>query len=246
MSTPYAGAAVFPSTGPLPDDGDAKTAASVNVAFEALFDRTVYIINFLLGAYPGGQLLNGTLKGDTTIRNSGLDNACNFVGVDINIDDVSTVRSRAPWIVSQGDWSFGGLFGQTLSLGCPVFLSGPLSIAGPGRIRQRKQYTASGDFDRVISAASTDVYIVQAGEISPGNKGLVQDGTGDASLTSWDVIRIVSQNDLAFPLYRADGVTAIEDPNESNIVMKKLPVSAGEYATVLLMWNGATWEMIGQ
>lgn len=42
MSSTYAGASSFPTNITIPDDGDPRTAASVNVAFEGLADRTVW------------------------------------------------------------------------------------------------------------------------------------------------------------------------------------------------------------
>lgn len=43
MSSQYAGANVFPSDFTIPDDGEAENAASVNVALEALGDRTKFL-----------------------------------------------------------------------------------------------------------------------------------------------------------------------------------------------------------
>ncbi len=43
MSTPYAGADTFPADFLIPDDADAEDASSVNVALEALGDRTAYL-----------------------------------------------------------------------------------------------------------------------------------------------------------------------------------------------------------
>lgn len=44
MSSPYAGnPALFPATYLIPSDGDPRNAVSVNVAFEALGDRTAYL-----------------------------------------------------------------------------------------------------------------------------------------------------------------------------------------------------------
>lgn len=44
MSTPYAGnPAAFPTDYLIPDDGESKNATSVNVALEALGDRTAYL-----------------------------------------------------------------------------------------------------------------------------------------------------------------------------------------------------------
>jgi hypothetical protein len=43
MPTPYAGNDVFPASTNLPTDLDALDAASVNVALEAVLDRTVYL-----------------------------------------------------------------------------------------------------------------------------------------------------------------------------------------------------------
>jgi hypothetical protein len=40
MSTPYAGVNVYPASFTIPDDGDAENAASINVALQALGDRT--------------------------------------------------------------------------------------------------------------------------------------------------------------------------------------------------------------
>ncbi len=43
MSSQYAGTAVFPTDFTIPDDGEDRSAASVNVALEALGDRTVFL-----------------------------------------------------------------------------------------------------------------------------------------------------------------------------------------------------------
>src|SRR5207247_4246848 len=45
MPTSYAGANVFPASFDIPADGEFGSAASVNVAIEALGDRTVYLQN---------------------------------------------------------------------------------------------------------------------------------------------------------------------------------------------------------
>ncbi len=43
MSSQYAGDDLFPTDYAIPDDSDPRDAASVNVAFEALGDRTIYL-----------------------------------------------------------------------------------------------------------------------------------------------------------------------------------------------------------
>lgn len=45
MSSQYAGDDLFPTDYAIPDDSDPRDAASVNVAFEALGDRTKYLYN---------------------------------------------------------------------------------------------------------------------------------------------------------------------------------------------------------
>lgn len=50
MPTPYSGADAFPASYNIPSDGDTRNVASVNVALEALGDRTAYLHN-RLGAH---------------------------------------------------------------------------------------------------------------------------------------------------------------------------------------------------
>jgi hypothetical protein len=59
------------------------------------------------------------------------------------------------------------------------------------------------------------------------------------------VIRIVSYDSTPFPLYKADGVTTIDDAENNAIVLKRNPSSPGEYRSVLLRWQGSTWTWIG-
>lgn len=51
MSSQYAGANLFPLDYSIPADSDARDAASVNVALEALGDRTVFLYTTQAGAY---------------------------------------------------------------------------------------------------------------------------------------------------------------------------------------------------
>jgi hypothetical protein len=63
MGHAYAGADSFPTDYTIPDDGDARTAASVDVAFEALGDRTIYLKNRLAAL---GAVHDFTAVGTTT------------------------------------------------------------------------------------------------------------------------------------------------------------------------------------
>jgi hypothetical protein len=47
-------------------------------------------------------------------------------------------------------------------------------------------------------------------------------------------------------LFEQDTVTAIANPNTTPIVMKANPSAPGEYASVLLLWSGGNWEMVGE
>lgn len=259
MSTAYAGTNTFPTTIPIPSDGDMKNAASVGAALQGLKDATIYLANLHTGTNPAGILKGPTIRGNATYTKDGSNRSHSFIDANIAIDDLSdfaingpagssptiTISRNVNW--PEGNHTYSGTSGQTVSFGCPTFFSQPMSLVAAGRLRLRRQLTATGNFDRTISAASTDVYIVEAGEITTGNKGLVQNGTADVSNTSFDVIRIISEDQSTpFPLYEQDGVTAIADPNTSSIVLRANPSAPGEYASVLLMWTGAYWRMIGQ
>ena len=52
MASQYAGANVFPVSFATPDDGDAENAASINVALQALGDRTASLNARLPGGFP--------------------------------------------------------------------------------------------------------------------------------------------------------------------------------------------------
>lgn len=65
MATPYAGANAFPASYLIPDDGDVRSAASVNVALEALGDRTVYLYDRINPA--GYVLFNAGLQGGNAV-----------------------------------------------------------------------------------------------------------------------------------------------------------------------------------
>ena len=261
MSSLYTGVATYPTSITIPSDGDSKSAASVNVALEGLKNGLEYFKAIQDGTIASGILLNAILKGGINYVDNGIGLARRhqFTDVDVRFDvatafDIDGPAASAPTItisrnvsLPQGTWTFGGAASQTVSFACPTDFSQPMSPIGSGRLRLRRQNTATGNFDRTIDASVTDVYMVQAGEIAPGNKGLVQNGTADGSNTCFDVIRICSYDTAEpFPLYRADAVTAITDADANPIIIIGDPSGPGEYQSVLLQWTGAFWEMIGQ
>lgn len=258
MSTAYAGVNSFPTTIPIPSDGDLKNAATVGAALQGAMDGLLFLANVRGGTNPAGVLKNPTLKGLVSITNNGADRTLDIVNMNTTIDDQSNFKINGPAATSStvqvdrnmnwptGNHTYGGGLGQTATWACPTFFSQPMSLTGAGRLRLRRQNTALGNFNRAISPAATDVYFVRTGDIASGNRGVVANGTADASNASWDVIRIVSYDNVDFPLYAANAVTAITDGQGSPIVVVRDPTAAGEYASVLLQWNGTIWEMIGQ
>lgn len=258
MSTAYGGVNTYPTTIPIPSDGDLKNAATVGAALEGLMDAATALALQHLGTNPAGILKAPTIRGNASYTRDGANRSHSFVDVAITIDDLSAITINGPAATSptisisrnmnwpQGSHTFGGAASQDVSFACPTLFSQPISLLGYGRIRKRRQYTATINADRTININACDVYIVRLGDLASGNKGILTNGTGDGTLTSWDTIRIVSFDTTAFPLYAADGVTALFDANTSSIVLKKNPSAPGEYASVELMWTGARWEWIGQ
>ncbi len=62
MSTVYAGSETFPTSATIPDDGDDLTAASADVPFEALLDRTEWLkTHGILAAYQSAGAEGGIL-----------------------------------------------------------------------------------------------------------------------------------------------------------------------------------------
>jgi len=261
MSSLYSGIDAYPTAITLPSDGDMKTAASVNVALQGLMNGLAYFKSLHLGGHGAGILLNPIIKGGATYveNGAGLARRHYFVDVDVRFDpdtafDIDGPASTSPTITVDrnvnwptGNHTYGGGSGQTVSFACPTDFSQPMSPVGQGRLRVRRTYTTAGDFDRSINVGSTDLYIIRLGDISAGNKGLVQNGTADGSVTCFDCLWIISYNSVGMPLFEQDGTTAIRDPNNTPIVLINSPTpSAGEYASVRLVWSGSHWEFAGR
>lgn len=259
MSTAYAGVNVFPTTIPIPSDGDMKTAAAVGAALQGLKDATTYLALIHLGTNPAGVLKNPTIKGNVTYTKDGSNRSHNMVDIALTIDDLSAITINGPASTApavsisrnvswpEGNHSYGGVSGQTVTYACPTFYSQPISLSGIGRIRHRRVLASASSGDRSISINACDVFLVRAGDIAGGDKGVLQNGTADAGNNSWDQIRLVSSDATPLPLYAADGVTALQDANGSVLVLVASASPApGEYASVLLQWTGAYWEWIGQ
>jgi hypothetical protein len=259
MSTPYAGANFFPATIPIPSDGDLKNAATVGAALEGLMDACVSLAFQHLGVNPAGILKTPTIRANASYQRDGAARAHDFVDVAITFNDLCNFTINGPAATSptvtisrninwpEGNHTFGGQLGQTISYSCPQFFSQPQSPFGAGRVRVRKQNsTTLGAANQAINPVTTDVFIVREGDITNGALGVVANGSHDGSLSSWDVIRIVSQSANGLVLREADTVTAIADQNLTPIVMKRNPAVAGEYSSVLLIWNGSAWIMIGR
>lgn len=260
MSTSYAGVNVFPTTIPIPSDGDMKTAASVGAALQGLKDATIYLAGISTGVNPGGTYNSPTLRGNVTIQNHALLRALSISNMAITVSDTSditiagTIGTSSTISITRhvnlpaGNWTFGGASSQTVSFSCPTFFNQPMSPAGQGRLRKRRQLASAGSgLVRTISAGSTDVYIIRAGDIASGTQGNIQNGTADGSNSCFDEIQIVSSEVThGFALFGQDGVTALTDTNGAPLVVKGNPSGSGQYRSVRLLWTGSYWEMIGQ
>ncbi len=100
MGSQYAGTAVFPTDFTIPDDGDAYDAASVNVAFEALGDRTAYLraLAETTGVLAIRSVSNVAALKALTGMTSG--QVCYVVGTGIYIYvDPDATAESLPWIV---------------------------------------------------------------------------------------------------------------------------------------------------
>lgn len=259
MSTAYAGdpLAGFPTTIPIPSDGDLKNAATVGAALEGLMDGVVALALIHTGDNPAGTFKNATLKGNTTIRNNGSDRTVSVVNTAWTFDNQSSITlsgtaAASPTVTitrhvnwPAGNHTFGGAESQTVSFACPMFFSQPIESSGAGRIRQRKVYMASGDANKSISINAADIHTLRAGELATTRRAILADGVDGVAST--DMLRLVTQDNTNFlDVYAADGVTVIQDFNNSNIRLKAGATGAGIYPAVLLAWNGGFWEMVGQ
>jgi len=70
MSTTYAGSNTFPTAVTIPSDGDTKPAASVNVAFEGLADRTQWLAARVNGNNKFLMTVNSSSGGDPVVTES--------------------------------------------------------------------------------------------------------------------------------------------------------------------------------
>lgn len=257
MSTAYAGVNTFPTTIPLASDGDPKFAASVTAALQGLKDATIYLANLHTGANPAGILKGPTIRGNATYTKDGSNRSHSFVDANIAIDDLSDLTINGPAGSSptisisrnvnwpEGNHTFGGASGQTVTINGPLFLGSPVELVGAARFKARCAYMAAGDTDKAISIVAADVHVLRLGEIAATRKAILANGV--LGVASTDLLRLVSYESTQFlDVYAADGVTALGDANNSNIRLKAGATGAGVYAAVLMRWTGAFWEWIGQ
>ncbi len=105
MGTQYAGSQTFPSDYTIPDDGDPEDAASVNVALEALGDRTAFLRS-RLDALPSLAALTSILApSDGLVRL--------VRGFGIFVFDASATPSISPFALASGDGTPGAWVSAT-------------------------------------------------------------------------------------------------------------------------------------
>jgi hypothetical protein len=101
MSTQYAGVPTFPVSAALPDDGvDDRSASSVNVPFEALFDRTQYLNQQSLVRADLAALAAITAPIDGTVRH--------VAGQGLYVFKSSATTGLSPFRVAAADGTPGG------------------------------------------------------------------------------------------------------------------------------------------
>src|SRR5689334_8121931 len=228
MSTAYAGIDSFPTTIPIPSDGDLKNAATVGAALQGLRDGEIALANQHTGARAAGILKAPTIWGNATYTKDGTNRSHSFVDAAISIDDLSAVTingtigsSPSISITRDVNWpagthTFGGASGQSVTFSCPVFFGQPLEPAGVARVRQRCVYMTSGDADKNVSITGGDVHIHRPGEITTTRKCILANGV--LGVASTDILRLVTYDVTNFlDVYAADGVTALGDFGSSVI-----------------------------
>jgi len=116
MSTQYAGNDSFPSDYTIPDDGDARAAVSVNVALEALGDRTAWLkprLDFL--RQIGVQNWPYQNDGSFTFNTWAIGNADWDPFNQLWVANLYDVGGQQAWVSQLGaDWTqLGSAFGAT-------------------------------------------------------------------------------------------------------------------------------------
>lgn len=157
-----AGAGTWPDLITIPDDGDPRAAASVNVALEGLADRTQWLAEHQVnGVDGGGPYLGPIIMLDLTIGPDGVLTVNGSAGhvAQVICDTYSTTTFRTGAGVTCNS---GSIF--TVGAGCIV----TATIGGGGAAGS---LTIGADGDVVHASGSTDTY--QSGSSLTTNTGAI-------------------------------------------------------------------------
>jgi hypothetical protein len=157
-----AGAGTWPDLITIPDDGDPRAAASVNVALEALADRTQWLAEHQVnGVDGGGPYLGPIIMLDLTVGPDGVLTVNGSAGhvAQVICDTYSTTTFRTGAGVTCNS---GSIF--TVGAGCIV----TATIGGGGAAGS---LTIGADGDVVHASGSTDTY--QSGSSLTTNTGAI-------------------------------------------------------------------------